>query len=89
MQPSRTTLPLFAYLIFALTLFGTGEDIFILLSFLDQILLADFFQKVPNFLEVKIDINRGAQLIESYLSCPLVALKMSIFCAFQRHVRQG
>ena len=32
-----------------LTLFGTGEDIFIPLSLLDQILSADFFQKSPNF----------------------------------------
>ena len=33
-----------------LTLFGTGGDTFIPLSFLDQILSADFFQKFPNFL---------------------------------------
>ena len=34
---------------FNLTLFGTGGDTFIPLSFLDQILSADFFQKFPNF----------------------------------------
>ena len=36
-------------------------------------------------MEVKIEINRvilhPAQLMESYKSCPLVALKMSIFLA--------
>ena len=32
-----------------LTLFGTGGDTFIPLSFLDQCLSSDFFQKFPNF----------------------------------------
>ena len=36
----------------------TGQDTFILLNLLDQILSADFFQKFPNFYEVKIEINR-------------------------------
>ena len=42
------------YLIYKyLTLFGMRADTFIFLSFLDQILSADF----KSFLEVKIDIN--------------------------------
>ena len=36
-----------------LTLFGTGGDTFIQLSFLDQI----FFKNFQTFLEVKIDIK--------------------------------
>ena len=73
---------------------GTGEVIFIPLSLLDQILSADFFFiNFQTFLEVKIEINQlfwhPAQLIEYYKSCPLEALKMSIFFPFQRHARQG
>ena len=34
-----------------LTLFGMGGDTFIPLSFLDQILSAEFFQKFPDFIE--------------------------------------
>ena len=42
-----------------LTLFGTGGDTFIPLSFLDQILSADFFFKnFQTFFELKFDINR-------------------------------
>ena len=40
-----------------LTLFGTGEDIFIPLSLLDQILSADFFKNLQTFSEVKMYIN--------------------------------
>ena len=41
-----------------LTLFGTGEDIFIPLSLLDQILSADFLKTFPNFFGGEIYINR-------------------------------
>ena len=79
----------------ALTLSGTGQDISILLSLLDQILSADFFfQKFPNFFGGESWHQSGyfdtaAQLIKSYKSCPFVALKMRIFLAFQSHARQG
>ena len=67
-----------------LTLFGTGGgDIFIPLSLLNQILSAEFFWRS------KIYINRviwTAQLIESYKSLHLEALKMSIFLAFQHQI---
>ena len=39
-----------------LTLIGMRGDTFISMSFLDQILSADFYQ---NFLKVKIDINQA------------------------------
>ena len=41
-----------------LTLIGMREGTFIPLYFLDWILSAEFLLKFPNFLEVKIDINR-------------------------------
>ena len=41
-----------------LTLIGMRGDAFISLSFLDQILSADFYQNFPNFLKVKIDTNQ-------------------------------
>ena len=34
-------------------------------------------------------LRHPAQLIESYKSCPLEALKLSIFLAFQFHARLG
>ena len=46
------------YIFKPLTLFGTGEDIFIALSLLDQIFSADLKKKFQTFLEVKIDINQ-------------------------------
>ena len=71
-----------------------GGDIFIPLSLLDQILSAEFFQKFPNFfggenLHQWVFFWHHAQLIDSYNSCPLEALKMCIFLVFQRHARQG
>jgi hypothetical protein len=74
-----------------LTLFGTGGgDIFIPLSLLNQILSAEFFSKISKFFwRSKIYINRviwTAQLIESYKSLHLEALKMSIFLAFQHQI---
>ena len=51
-----------------LTLFCTGGDTFIPLSFLDQILSADFFQKFPNFFGG--ENWHPAQLIEFLKSCP-------------------
>ena len=62
------------------------EDTFIPLSFLDQILSADF----QTFFEVKIDIKRV--ILTPYTArCVLVnlPLKMSIFLAFIRLDRQG
>ncbi len=64
----------------ALTLSGTGQDIFILLNLLDQILSADFFPKFSkHFWRWKLRsielFWHPAKLIESYKSCPLVALK--------------
>ena len=70
----------------ALTLSGTGQDISILLSLLDQILSAEFFSKISKlfwrwkFTSIRL-FWHPAQLIESYKSCPLEALKMSIFLA--------
>ena len=77
-----------------LTLFCTGGDTFIPLSFLDQILSADFFSKIAKlFLRWKLTSNglfwNPAQLIVSYRICPLGALKMSIFLVFKRLDRQG
>ena len=61
---------------------------FIPLSLLDQILSAEFILKISQLFGGKKLTPIGlfwhpAQLIESYKSCPLVALKMSIFLAFQ------
>ena len=52
----QTTLILKCY--FYLTLIGMRGGTFISLSFLDQILSADFLSKLSKLFEVKIDINR-------------------------------
>ena len=64
------------------TLSGTEQGIFTCMSLLDQILSAEFFSKISKFW-------RPVQLIKFYNSCQLVALKTSIFLAFQTHARQG
>ena len=46
-----------------------------------------FFKNFQTFLEVKFYINRVI-LTPCPARCPLEALKMSIFLAFQRHARQ-
>ena len=77
-----------------ITLFGTGGDIFIPLSFLDQILSAELCSNISKlfwrwkFTSIGLFWHH-AQLIESYKSCPLGALNMSICLAFTRHARQG
>ena len=53
-----------------------------------------FFKNFQTLLEVKIEIHRVILTpcpahFKSYKSCPLVALKMSIFLAFRSHARQG
>ena len=47
-----------------------------------------FFKNFQTLLEVKIEIS-GYQLIKSLKSCPLVALKMSIFSCFQIPCQTG
>ena len=60
-----------------LTLIGMRGDTLISLSYLDQILSAEF---LSNFLEMKIDINwvnlSPPKLIVSYQKYPKVVLKM-------------
>ena len=71
---------------------GTGH--FYLMSLFNQILSTEFFSKISKlFRRWKLRLFglfwHPAQLIMSYKSCPLVALKMSIFLAFQSHAWQG
>ena len=72
---------------------GMGQGTFTCMSLLDQILSAEFFSKnFKLFWRWKLRsiglFWHPAQLIKSYKSCPLVALKMSIFLAFRSHARQ-
>ena len=72
--------------------YGAGGTFLYPLSLFDQILSANFFSKIFNFLFWKWKFTsiglfvHPAQLIESYKSFPLEALKMG---TFQRHAKQG
>jgi len=78
----------------SLTLIGMREDTFHSLSFLNQILSAEFLSKISKlFCRWKLTsiglIWHPTKLIESYKKCPYVALKMSIFLAFIAHANEG
>ena len=71
-------------------------DIFIPLLHYESDFVSWFFPKsFQTFLEVKSDVNGliltpyPVHCAESFKSCPLVALKMSIFLAFKGHAWQG
>ena len=64
-----------------LTLSGAGQDIFIPLSLLDQILSAEIFEN--------LDKSGYFETLSSSLSLTKVALKISIFLALRSHARQG
>ena len=64
----------------------TQIDLSIFLSFLYQILSAEFFWRWK-FISIGL-ILHFAKLIESYKTCP-IGLKMSIFHAFIAHANEG
>ena len=72
-----------------LTLFGTweGGHFYPLVLVGSDFVSWIFFKNFQTLLEVKIYINRVI-LTPCPARCPLEALKMSIFLAFQRHARQ-
>ena len=63
------------------------------MSFLDQILSAEFLSKISKFWEVKIDINRviltSAKLIEPYKKITLGGAKDEHFSCFHRSCQLG